>query len=403
VNGPQRARLLGVVAGVLILGALSGYLRQDDPAPPAAGPARVAPVDANVGTSDAQSPPVSDGSPRRWPPDAAQAPASAAPAAPPAVAVAGRVPGREVWDLCGVGRMPVPPGTLDPEQPPAPLVAQPLEGWRERWLAQLANGTPRQRALGELLQARETLGAEAQAHWQRVVDLARANAGADPVLLQWALGGCDEVGAAACQGLPARRLTEAAPDSAAAWLLRLQRDPGLAAEATERLRAASAVSPQQGQAAATALQALPAGLPSYLRPELLSWAVGVDSGMEADEAYRLQRWCLAPGLPAAEVAERETVCDHLARATVVAGPSETQVRAALRVGRRLGWPDSALQEAAQRLEALTAWAQTMSQDPQPYACATVERFDRWVADVPTLGRLQALSRLRQDAASAAAR
>lgn len=394
------ARRLTVLAVLLALAA-AGWLiwrswpsADDEAVPVAAAPS----VPAATGLSAAASEPAESAATTAPPP----APAASVPASAPAASIA--TPARrEVWDLCGVGRMPVPPGSPDTDQPPAPLVAEPLDGWRERWLAQLAAGTPRQRALGELLQARDTLGAQAQAHWQTLADLARQDAGADPVLLYWALSGCDEVGAAACQGLPAHRLTDAAPDSAGAWLLRAQREPAAAAEAAAQLRSAAATSPQQGQAAVTALQALPPGLPSYLRPELLSWAVGVDSGMESDDAFRLLRWCGAPGLPAADAAERAATCDRLARATVVAGASETQVRAALRVGRRLGWPESALQEAQDRLGALTALAQALTQDPQPYACATVERFDQWVADVPTLGRLGALARLQRGSASGAGR
>ncbi|HZF78146.1 MAG TPA: hypothetical protein VEZ89_00005, partial [Rubrivivax sp.] len=94
-----------------------------------------------------------------------------------------------VWDLCGIGKLPVPRGTSASAAAnfnlPPHLGAIPSAELYERTLAILQKGTPRQRAAALVLNLDPALAEGAAA---QLAELALSSR--DPVVLHWAWARC---------------------------------------------------------------------------------------------------------------------------------------------------------------------------------------------------------------------
>ncbi|MDE2369085.1 MAG: hypothetical protein KGN16_08940 [Burkholderiales bacterium] len=309
-----------------------------------------------------------------------------------------------VWDLCGVGKMPVPPDLAASASPmgvelPPNLGEQALAAALERLLAAMDVGSPRSRAAAMLMHPMIVPApADApspQAGAQQLASLAAGSG--DPVLLAWAARHCDVN--TACATDPAIAWSRIEPDNAVPWLLIAAHQPGMQAEALTALARATRYTSHYGAISAAALDAMPADIPTYLQPQLLLQSFLADGAIGEAEATQAINLCR----PAPEAgSQRQALCRSLAALMVGQDDTALAYFIGLRIQELAGVPDVHHNErraAMQRL--LGNFGMAVFDWERPYACTTVERWHRWTRDRATLGELGAARAWAAAAASAA--
>lgn len=314
-------------------------------------------------------------------PTRATGPARAASAAvaPP---VAADQPTTAVWDLCGIGRVPLPPGTAasaaaDVELP-AHLGALPAAELGERMLATLSNGTPRQRAAALMLNLDPERSAASAAQLAELALSAK-----DPVMYFWAWSRCQD--RRPCGSTLALAWAAAEPANAAAWLALHQTDPARQAQARAGLAAARHFSLRSGSLAQEAMQAVPADAAPYLRLKLAEFAFGFDAAVSMPSVQPLTRSC-KPAAPAGS--ERQAACSALTEMVVEHSDTLIGYYIGMRMAEGAGWPASRLAELRaerKRIEAVAGEPAYVAE--QPLSCESAERFARFMAEHAELGEL----------------
>lgn len=375
----------GAIALLLVVVVLALRLngRGDAPAAQAHAPvgAQVhTPVGAQASASTTPSAPVAR-------------PTTPAPIALPASNAADAAP----WTLCGLGRVPRPPGGPTSASGfdalralPAPLGEQALADARERTAAALATGNPRQRAAALLLRGFYAPGRE------RLAPAVGALAvrGGDAVVTRWALTLCAAAGRGTdCGGLPARELPSLEPDNAAAWLALAESEPAAAAEAWPRALQARRFDMHDGAFTATVVPAVPPDLPAYLVVALGVEALGIDIALAPPPLGPLFAHC-RPAPPDGSVAQRE--CAAMAGLLLDSADTLRDRRVGLRLAELAAWPADRLAAArtgvVRLAEAQAAWA------PEPgLDCAATDRYRRWFDDLGRYGEVRALQQRLQAA------
>jgi hypothetical protein len=307
------------------------------------------------------------------PASARQAVPTIGPVSAASAAVAARPPASQpVWDLCDVGRMPMPAGHRGtPEelaQVPRALLDLPLQDLGERTVSRLAQGTPRERAAAAFVEARLS----GQPHTVPVaLDLAAiGEAHRDAAVLSWALALCRDD--RACRVDVARRWTRLEPENLAAWLPLLGD-----AEASDEARRAIGRTTRHRQAMGVltdvVVSAAPADAPRYLRQALNLFVLGIEAAVPVDFAP-LVRLCPRAGSGADEAAR----CGHLARVLVWGSDSLVAHGLGLRFAEHSDWTAASLQamrDDRHRIEAGMTHAKAAT-FPEPYTCKAVDMVDR---------------------------
>ncbi len=307
--------------------------------------------------------------------EAAQPPGTMASAAParapsasawPAIATPQLPASAPVWDLCGVGRLPVPAGTRlsagsgDLVDLPAHLGAEPAVMAMLRTLAVLDTGEARARAAAVLLRGTDASGAE------RAPALAALSAASiDPLVAMWAAERCQRAQGCDDAALAVWRSRE--PDNAAAWLLWLQRHPQRRAEALQGLAGATRFSVHADALLAAFMAAQPADTPAYLEPALWSYAIGVEAARTVPQYQLASALCKPPLAPGSEV---HAVCQRLAEVMTEQADTDLARHIGARIGERVGWPADRVAQALERARAgqtQPAWLDAA----QPLSCASV--------------------------------
>ncbi|MDE2372524.1 MAG: hypothetical protein KGN16_26395 [Burkholderiales bacterium] len=309
-----------------------------------------------------------------------------------------------VWDLCGVGRVPVPPDLAagarqtGVELPPN-LGERALVAAHARLLAAMDAGSARPRAAA-LLMRQMVYPAPANALTPQVLAQQSAHlavGSGDPVLLAWAAQQC--VSTASCPTDPAAAWSQVEPDNAVPWLLIAAHQPGKQAEALTALARATRYTSHYGAISAAVLDAMPADIPSYLQPQLLLQSFVVDGAMGGADSAEAAKLCR----PAPEAgSQRQALCRSLAALMVGQDDTALAYLIGLRVEVLAGMPGHHYQErraAMQRL--LTDTGMALIDWEHPYSCAAVERWQRWTRDRAALGELGAARAWAAAAASAA--
>lgn len=316
---------------------------------------------------DAHAPSVPSAPSAPAAPVALPASASAATAAAPASSAVGD----SYWDLCGVGRVPQPPGSkasdIGPDalqNLPTPIGTDAALDAMVRMHAALPGQGPRGQALALLME-----GAPQDA----LVALAQSSA--DPAVMQWALLRChDKPVAGGCASLSPRDLTRIDPDNAMAWLLLAAREPKAEAEWWQGLMAATRVSNHAGAMAAAAWKAVPADAPAYLRVPLVVQVIGIEAALPDPTLAVVLRSCRPP-----QTARRQAECAALAELMVASGETFTHRSVGIRLGEFAGWTKDrtqALRRDTNRL--MSVMTDTVFTDRQPFSCASVDRMGLWI-------------------------
>lgn len=303
--------------------------------------------------------------------------------------------GVAVWDLCGVGRVPVPPG----------MAASGVDGSAE--LPAHLGGDAQVVARQHLWSALESGGLRARAAaaaWQgfwrerssgNPALQALARGASDPVVLSWALAQCREW--KACEGLSPADWARLEPDNAAPWSMLLDKAPPERAEVIQGLARSRRYQLHYGVLAGTVQEAMPSDIPPYLQMNLVSEALAIELAMGMPPLQPLVALC-RPAPPQGSAAH--AVCDSLAR--VLADHSDTLLglRIGLRLGEFAGWPIAEVQRRRAQADVLPTDAMMVMMGlAQPYSCRAVALQQAWMADLARLGELAAF---RQWAAAASA-
>jgi hypothetical protein len=292
------------------------------------------------------------------------------------------------WDLCGLGRWPVPrpaaasgvavaAGADGAAALPPALGAQATQAVLLRMLAALDAGDARARAAATVLRGSDPTGRD------RERALAALSAGSpDPVVAMWAADRCQS--ARGCDDDLLQSWLDRDRGNAAVWLLWLQRHPAARAEALAGLSASQRFELYGDSLLAAALQAWPADAPRYLQPAIWEAVIGIESSRPALQYLQAEALCRAP-----LDATRQPVCAHLAE--LMAEHSDNAIARGLsaRIGAAAGWTAErvqGVQAQAQAEQAALGWLA----DDQPLSCASVDA-------------LRAALRQRVQAAAAAAR
>ncbi|MBK6471080.1 MAG: hypothetical protein IPF94_10155 [Betaproteobacteria bacterium] len=306
--------------------------------------------------------------------------------------------GAPVWDLCGVGRMPVPSGAVAQPGPEQALAALPPHLGRDAWVqayAALATaldaGPPRWRAAALMLRGSDATG------WPQALALPElARASDDPVVAMWALQRCD-LGASCLE--MAERWTQVEPQNLAPWVDLLARQPQRRGELITRMAAATRFDRHEHALSQAVLEAMPAGVASYLQPALWIDVIGVEAAMAMPAFNAVFDHCREPLAPGSE---RMQACAAVARTLVERSDGFVGVRLGLRLAERsyLGKAEAATRRKA--LDTLLAPPDELFDREQPLSCAGVARTRAWVEQRARLGELGALrAQAAQRTASAA--
>lgn len=356
----------------LALAALAGWQ------PGADEEAAVAPAPPRGARSEAW-PPALTATPPNSP---APAPArTASPAAPPAMAAAA-----PVFDICGLGRVSAPAGaaadaaTGGVDALPAPLGREPLAQARERMLDGLRAGPPRAR-IAALLMVQPGPDDEAnRAAWAQAL-VQQALDSQDAVALAWAEEACGQLpDGPACRLSLIRARLRLEPDNGHHWAALADEDPGAADEAWRGLQQARRWH-EAPQALLLVTQAqLPPDVPGYLRlalgAEVTTRAAALPS---PGEGFMLER------CGGADTARRGE-CDALARLLVERSDAAQALAQGHRIAQGAGWPAERMAELQREIQALGrgGWA---ADAQQPLSCASVEAWQRHVAELAAGGPL----------------
>jgi hypothetical protein len=303
----------------------------------------------------------------------------------------------DVWDLCGVGRLPHPVGASGRSsgsvELPGHLGADATATAMDRLMQRLDAGGPRQRAAAVMLRGSDAQGQDAA---QALSQLAAASA--DPVVASWLMMRCG--GQARCADDDLQRWAVLEPDNLAAWLALADQQPERQAEVVRRAPEMARFETHQGKLLDVVMQAMPPDVPPYVQLKVWMHAIGVEAAAAVPPPGPL----LASCQPRPEAGSaRQRACAGMARVLVEHGDSSMGRLAGLKLAELGGAPAAAVQAQRQQLNAALRSAQGLFDERQPLSCASHARVQAWLqlrAQMGELGALQSMA--AADAASPAA-
>jgi hypothetical protein len=373
-----RHRLPALLGAALLAGAIVGVAWH------ALNVEVEAPVQAAVRPAATPLPPV-HAEPRARAEAIVASSAGAAAAASGAMAPANQA----LWDLCGIGRMPVPRGRDPAELPPA-LGEWPLAEASTRLLTVLEHGTPRQRAAARLVAHAGAQGDVARPLSQLALQLAQHGRDAgDAVVMAWALALCEH--GDGCAGQVIEDWIALQPENLAPWLALASAEP-TSTRALAGMRQARHFRLGYGALSGTVRTALTAAEAGYVRASLLRRALAIEGTLALPPLMPVTRWCPArPGVDASD-------CDHLAQVLTTGSDTLLGYFVGTRVAERAGWPAARLEGLRATRKRLEAGATRMAAgliDPsmQPWSCTSAAAVDDFVRVLGDVGELEAALRV----------
>lgn len=258
--------------------------------------------------------------------------------APPAGAESG-ARAAAVWELCGIGRMPVPraaaTSALDPmTNLPEHLGRDALDAARGPLLAALDGGGVRERAAAVML--RDSPAARYRPQ-QSLTTLQHAST--DPVVAAWAAARCSA--SDRCSAADLERWSELEPDNMAAWLALLAGKPPLQRESgSVRLLSATRLHMHFGKLLQTVLQAMPADVLPYLQMGLWIEVIGVEAALALPPMAPLFALCKPAPEPGSA---RQAECTALAATLMQRSDSLVGASIGIRIAELGGLPKARAQ------------------------------------------------------------
>jgi hypothetical protein len=348
----------------------------------------------------------------------AQVPTSA-----PAFPVASSDQDASVWDLCGIGRLPIPQALLalasgQWTELPKHLGESAQALGRERLLQALSQGDARARAAGLLLKrgftqkaaldalpTRSPFDAPAAEAAHRRLEApatqeelrALAYSSGDGTVAHWALVSCGSDHA--CRAKANALWRQVDPGNAAPWLIDLSLVADNRAPALAAIEQARRHNNYHGALASVALAAMPADIPSYVQRLLLMDVMSVQANQMMVEGYTdLVNSCKPP---AAAGRLDKARCDVVARLLTERSDSLLSHMIGLSVGEWAGWPAAEVRQRKAEMRKLMEIQGEVWLPNSPYSCAAVEQSHAFVRDVAANGEVAALRALAANKASKA--
>ncbi|MBL8343265.1 MAG: hypothetical protein JNL30_17495 [Rubrivivax sp.] len=328
-------------------------------------------------------------------------PAAAAPEGQRTAAPAGPV----AFELCGLGRIVVPPNAaraasstaasaataMPLGELPAPVGRFALQEAQDRLMQVLAAGDARQRVAARLLRQPGDEDPGAVAAWARGL-VADALASRDAQAMRWAGAACpfvdDDIG---CRRRLLRARTQADPANALHWLEWLGDEPEAADAAWAGLARAQHWREQPLGLAGVLMRTVAPDVPGYVQATMAVEAMAHDAAFPAPPLAPVLERCAARGGAAAAAAG----CEHFARLLVERGDSVQALMLGRELGERIGWPAEQLQLLEHEVQALQRQEVHWAVDAQrPLGCETVQGQGGHIAAVEREGELAVLRRNR---------
>jgi hypothetical protein len=284
-------------------------------------------------------------------------------------------------DVCGWGRVTLPPDDPDPmQQLPGAVRAQALD---EARAAMTGSGDPQARAAALLIGLRAGGGRA-----RELADaLARqANGSQDPAVYAMALEGCRGLATedgGACGLLNRAQWARLDADNLLPWLelgaeAHARGDPGAEADAMSRAALARRSDGYEGLVPELVDRSLGRGAPSLRDALALAASRSVQTTWSASRSHHAYEYCVSGA--GADV-DRMT-CDAIAATLARRSLNASDRRAGLAMGRQLGWPEERLQ-ALQRADA-DAMAELPPVDLD-LSCDGVSRVERRLRQLASRG------------------
>ena len=321
------------------------------------------------------------------------------PLPPPVTTTAQRFTANTVLDMCGLARLSVAQAAhlesreapdADPDAEPtldrlpAPVGRDALTAARERMLAVLRAGDVRARVTALLLSPPASDDAAQHAAWAQTL-LHQAMLSQDVASLAAAEPACSHLpDAPACRlGLIRARL-RIEPDNARHWAAWADEEPESQDVAWAGLLRAKRWQEGVPTLLLASQAALPPDIPGYLRLALgAEVRLRVGSPPTPGEGFVLEQ-CRS------DLPQRRAECEALVQLMVERSDSPQTLAPAHRLAGVLGWPEARQQALHQELQDLLRSAGTSRDADQPWSCAAVESWQRHLAQVASVGELNAL-------------
>ena len=294
-------------------------------------------------------------------------------------------PASPVWDLCGIGRLPIPmphsaaASAAELTELPAHLGSMAAARLAEQVLAELSQGTLRQRAAALILNADAERAPAAAA---QVAQLALTSN--DPVVLSWAWSRCH--GNPACARPLARAWAQAEPDNAVPWLAWWNSDPAVATEARARIAVAKRFALNWGSLLQTTQPVLAASdAAPYLRMMLQTYVIGFDAALSWPSFVPLTTMCNPAPKPGSEA---QAACSAVAELLVDRSDTLLAYIIGSRMAESAGWPPERLTRLrAERKRIDAVRGELPLDEKQPLSCESVALSDRYWSQIFDLGEL----------------
>jgi hypothetical protein len=325
-----------------------------------------------------------------------------------------------VWDLCGIGNLPIPTGSSGLADGgwsslPKHLGDDAQDNARERLLLSLSQGDSRAQAAGLVLRqgytqrfARASLELNAATDFllqtqQALLTLAKVSR--DPVVASWAVSICRE-------DIPCRARANAVwrqlePDNATPWMVELDLAPDNSTGALSAAAKSSRYSVYPGLIVGTALKAMPSDVPLYLQERLLRDVAIMEYASPRHHATRFPRapiynLCISTTDSTGQAVSSQATpqaaeCGAIAQLFTERSDALESYWLGLTLSRSLGLPSAELEEHMEQAKLLQD-ASLPAADPQPYSCATAERSRAIVRDTANRGEINALRTLAAEKA-----
>ncbi|MDE2369086.1 MAG: hypothetical protein KGN16_08945 [Burkholderiales bacterium] len=276
--------------------------------------------------------------------------------------------GADVWDLCGIGRLPKPPGSAASgagdwfDGLPPQLGSDAVATGMERLLEVLAAGDARSRAAAIVLGPPAD---ERGSSSQQLTDLALSSR--DPVIALWALQRCSP-GPQGCPASTVDSLVPLDPDNIAFQLWQIAAEPQRSERLFASMAQASRFKMHDGSLLATVQEAMPADLLPYVQQEIWVYVLGIEAAQSYPAFQSLTAYC-RPGEHARP--DRAATCHDIAQTLISTSDSLIGELIGLRIALWTGMPQAEFdaRRAALHLIPPSPWEQG-----QPRSCASIERF-----------------------------
>ena len=291
-----------------------------------------------------------------------------------------------VWDLCGIGHLPVPPAAFaapalsDPfNNLPSHLGEDPLKLGLLALVHSLDQGPPRWRAAAIMLRGTGAAGEPFHLAMRKL-----ASTSSDPVVAMWALQRCG--GRDACASADLQRWLALDADNQLAWMAAFERYSEQRQLMAEKLTQASRFDEHENALTQAVWEALPPDFPPHFHHQLWIYITGVQAALSVGGLQAVAKSCpqgMKPG------SDQALWCGKVAKTMVDTSTSFLGLYVGLRLAERTYMP---VKEAASRraeYEKLSVLPLKEFDFEQPMSCAANERVRSWIQKRATLGELQA--------------